>query len=283
MGVFRLLAQVEKYLVNVSEAEKLSFFKRAVSVLESNDVEYWLVFGTLLGCMRDKGFIPWDSDIDLGVSDFDSVLSLEERFASVDIKVVPFFEKGHSRSIHLRDLRLLVNASMHIDIYEFTSLQGHLVFRWAVRPNAFVRFIDMFVYVFSCCDYIKTGLFPLDLIHAGMRFFSLIPKRVHSVIKSMLEDFLFMILCKRMIMFPESKPELMFVSFYDVSVPIPIKWEDHLMLVFGEGWNIPDDSYNDRKNSLVQRIIDGYEVVALDSATASNLVDGDIHTVLGGI
>ena len=36
-------------------------------VFKENDLPYWVTGGTLLGCVRHKGMIPWDDDIDISV------------------------------------------------------------------------------------------------------------------------------------------------------------------------------------------------------------------------
>ncbi len=53
---------------------KERLLKMAVLVrdcLERNNIEYSLMFGSLLGAVRHQGFIPWDLDFDMGVMEDD--------------------------------------------------------------------------------------------------------------------------------------------------------------------------------------------------------------------
>jgi lipopolysaccharide cholinephosphotransferase len=61
----------KKYLIQATlkdfQREMLRLLTVIDGVCRSNNIEYWLDAGTLLGAIRHKGFIPWDDDIDIGV------------------------------------------------------------------------------------------------------------------------------------------------------------------------------------------------------------------------
>lgn len=70
----------EEILKKIKETEKEILLK-FVSICEKYNLNYFVVFGTLLGTIRHKGFIPWDDDIDVGMlrKDYEKFLEVAQQ------------------------------------------------------------------------------------------------------------------------------------------------------------------------------------------------------------
>ena len=64
-------------LDNIKKIEK-EILDYIDSLCRANSLQYYLAYGTLIGAIRHKGFIPWDDDIDIWMPrpDYERLLSL---------------------------------------------------------------------------------------------------------------------------------------------------------------------------------------------------------------
>ena len=62
-------------------AIQMDMAKKLIDVCDRNGLKVWAASGTLLGCVRDHGFIPWDDDIDMVMlrDDYDKLVSIAEK------------------------------------------------------------------------------------------------------------------------------------------------------------------------------------------------------------
>ncbi len=81
MTVYRVL-DYDEALIGEVRAVQLELLKKLVSVCEANGLTVFLMYGSLLGCVRNGGFIPGDDDIDVALmrNDYDKLMALAQSF-----------------------------------------------------------------------------------------------------------------------------------------------------------------------------------------------------------
>lgn len=59
-----------------TQAISLEILKTVADICEEQNLRYYLIYGTLIGAIRHKGYIPWDDDVDIMMPrpDYDKLL-----------------------------------------------------------------------------------------------------------------------------------------------------------------------------------------------------------------
>lgn len=96
--------------------------QRVKDICDANEIQFFLVAGTLLGAIRHHGFIPWDDDIDIGMMEQDC-------------------EK----------LKKYLSNDEYIEMKQYYLKSGSMVYKVKFRFSESV-FIDVFPYVYMNCD-----------------------------------------------------------------------------------------------------------------------------------
>lgn len=95
-------------------------------VFKENNIQYFLLGGSVLGAVRHKGFIPWDDDMDIGIkrSDFQKaealLLTLNEYvYETTENHIIPDGPTGH---IHLVNEKYSIENSPTIDVFALDGI-----------------------------------------------------------------------------------------------------------------------------------------------------------------
>lgn len=80
--------------------KEVEILNHIVAVCEKHGLRYYLSYGTLLGAIRHKGFIPWDDDIDISMPRADYEQLLKVMLANPDKRFVALTPKSKGYPYH---------------------------------------------------------------------------------------------------------------------------------------------------------------------------------------
>lgn len=120
-----LLEEMKSILLE--EMEYLDIF------CQKNNINYFLIGGSLLGAVRHKGFIPWDDDIDVGMlrKDYEKFINSFNKNETNRYKVInidtskeyylPFSKIIDTRTILFEEVNSNISLGISIDIFPYDN------------------------------------------------------------------------------------------------------------------------------------------------------------------
>ena len=111
-------------LIQKANSELLRVFN---DICKENNIQYWIDFGTLLGAVRHKGFIPWDDDIDLGMirEDYEKLIELfqEGKINNPDLELE--FENNKKNKCFVK-IQHKKSENLFLDIFPYDLYHSKL-------------------------------------------------------------------------------------------------------------------------------------------------------------
>lgn len=177
------------YQINKDKNKELivKLFSEVIRIFEKYNIDYWIEYGTLLGAVREGGFIPWDSEIDVGIW-YSNYLNNEANLLK-EFKAAGFFINLDSKDrVKLIHKDLLIGAYT-IDIHTY-HVKGNIAYV-SHNPGAKLTIYKRIYKIIKDFDDRKPRVFPISLmLKPLMSNFNSIPSVFHiRVENNLLNEF----------------------------------------------------------------------------------------------
>ena len=223
-----------KYHCNKTQALKL--LSSTVTVLDKHDIAYYLDFGTLIGAMREKGFIDWDDDVDISLIheiDYPKILQIQtsiQEYQDLSVSITTF-----SESIQNRKNKAMKDSSVKVFVnsIDFTNESNTRIIKIRHRNRA----EKIIVYILNKLGQNRKGGKCLDIFFKYKKDNQLIwmaQNKIHQIDAYKLSN------------------ELIEIDFYNIKCKIPKNYDEYLTSMYGD-WKTPKKDWQYYEEDMVTR------------------------------
>ena len=135
---------MEQRILKKLQTTELDILKQIDLICKKNNIEYSIMYGTLLGAVRHKGFIPWDDDIDICMlrKDYDRFIKIANSELNEKYKLDCIMtNKNHYASFaKVRNKKTIFdesslsnyqsNKGIFVDIFPFDYIKKNKITKW---------------------------------------------------------------------------------------------------------------------------------------------------------
>lgn len=175
-------------------AVQMELLNKLLEVCEKHQLKIWADGGTLLGTVREHGYIPWDDDIDMAMlrDDYDKLISIAQK----EFEAPYHFQSGYTEEKYPRGhAQLRKDGTAAINRYDiFQNFHQGIfidVFVYDEVPDdkqeldSFINQIDKNLKDLKLfCDYKFSFLHPLISIQNYLIYHSIDKKGFHNAFKN---------------------------------------------------------------------------------------------------
>lgn len=233
---------------------QLEMVKLLLDVCNRNELNIWADSGTLLGAVRNKGYIPWDDDIDMIMlrNDYDKLLKIAEKefpypyFLQSANNEAGYF-RGHAQlrksdtaAILKRDIWQNFNQGIFIDIFVYDYIPSSPDAKSEIgrKVTKMQRAMNARMYGSLLSKNPLLHLMSKRIIKKQGGSFQYF-KRIESLITnrsdksdSMLGAMMFKCNCK--IVRKEWYDNTIYLPFEDIMLPVPKEYDKVLTTLYGD-------------------------------------------------